>query len=156
MTVSTEPAVCHRYELQIKIEAEREQVWKALVEDINCWWLTDFYAVGNDSVIELDTKPGGRGLLESCPGGSWLLWYTVQMILPDQFAIYLVGHIAPAWGGPTVSSLKVMIEETANGSIFHLTDARHGRINETDPQSYQDGWARLFNDCLKKYVEQAS
>lgn len=156
MTISIEPAVCHRYELQIKIEADREQVWKALVEDINCWWLTDFYAVGNDSVIELDTKLGGRGLLESSPGGSWLLWYAVQMFLPDQLAIYLVGHIAPAWGGPTVSSLKMMIEETANGSIFHLTDARHGRINETAPQSYQDGWARLFNDGLKKYVEQSS
>ena len=64
---------------------------------------------------------------------------------------YLFGHIAPEWGGPQTSNLKLALEKTSTGCIMKVTDARHGHID--DMTSYADGWRQIFTDGLKKYVE---
>ena len=151
MTISA--SKCHKYDLEIEIEASRDRVWKAIFEETNLWWLPDFHVAGPDSVVTFDPKAGGRGLIEETSDGGGLLWYSVQMYLPSDFKIYLVGHIAPEWGGPTTSSLKLALVESENGCTLQVTDARHGNVDEKQVQSYQDGWTQLFSDGLKKFVE---
>ena len=155
--VSITQASCCKYELEIEMGASRQRVWKALIDEINDWWLPDFHVVAADSTVTLNPDPGGPGLVERTVGGSALQWYAVQMYLPDQFKIYLVGHIAPDWGGPVTSNLQFALTETANGAeascLFKLVDARHGNVNQAHLNSYQDGWRMLFTDGLKKYVE---
>ena len=149
-------AACCSYELEIAIAAPRERVWKAIFEETNAWWLPDFHAAGEGSVMTFDPKPGGRGLVEDTPDGGGLLWYSVHMYLPGQFKIYLIGHIAPEWGGPTTSSLKLAVEAADSGSLLKIADARHGNVDEKHLQSYQDGWQQLFTDGLKHFVESAN
>jgi uncharacterized protein YndB with AHSA1/START domain len=146
-------AACCQYELEIAINAPRERVWKAIFEETNFWWLPDFHVADAGSTMTFDPHPGGRGLVEDTADGGGLLWYSVQMFLPEQFKIYLIGHIAPEWGGPTTSSLKLAVEATPTGSVLKVTDARHGHIDEQHLQSYQDGWQQLFTDGLKRFVE---
>ena len=86
---------CHQYELEVQIAAPRERVWKSIFEDIKHWWLPDFHVVGPDSIVTFDPMPGGRGLIEETSDGDALLWFSVQMYLPSQFKIYLIGHVAP-------------------------------------------------------------
>ncbi len=149
----TTSAACHQYEMQISIEASRERVWKAIFEETNLWWLPDFHVAGPDSVVTFDPHPGGRGLLESTPDGGGLLWYSVQMYMPSDFKVYLVGQIAPEWGGPATSSLRLSLTESDSGCVLRVTDARHGNVDEQQVQSYEDGWKQLFGDGLKKFVE---
>ncbi|MFK7767382.1 MAG: hypothetical protein AB8B55_09190 [Mariniblastus sp.] len=151
MTLSA--SSCHKYELEIEIQAPRDRVWKAIFEETNLWWLPDFHVVGPDSVVTFDPAVGGRGLVEETPDGGGLLWYSVQMCMPSDFKVYLIGHLAPEWGGPATSSLKLALIESESGCIFQVTDARHGNVDEKQVQSSLDGWLQLFTDGLKSFVE---
>ena len=146
-------ASCVSYELEIEILASRERVWEAIFDETNLWWLPDFHMVGSGSVVTFDPVPGGSGLVERLENGGGLLWYDVQFCLPNDFKIYLVGHVAPDWGGPSVSHLKLALNESEAGCVLSITDAQHGNVDLKNVQSLQDGWAGLFTEGLKKFVE---
>ena len=148
------PSACCQYELQIEIAASTDVVWRAIFEDTNAWWLPDFHVAGADSTITFDPTIGGRGLVEDNAAGDSLLWYSVQMYQPSARKVYLIGHIAPEWGGPATSSLKLAVEPKGDGSVLRISDARHGNVDEKHVQSYSDGWQQLFTDGLKQFVEQ--
>ena len=95
-----------RYELEVEIQASPDAVWAALVQETNAWWLPDFHMVGAGSTVTLDARAGG-GLIEARPDGAELLWCTVQWIDPGARTLLLVGHLAPDWGGPTTTFLKL-------------------------------------------------
>lgn len=146
------PAQVAQYELEIEIDAGRERVWRALLEETNSWWLPDFHMVDAQSVVTFDTGPGGS-LIEQVPGGGSLKWYDVQYFLPDQFKIYLVGHMAPEWGGPSTSSLSLAIDERDGGCVLKVTDAHFGNVTEASVESLSNGWRQLFGEGLKPFVE---
>jgi uncharacterized protein YndB with AHSA1/START domain len=146
-------ANCVQYELEIAINASRERVWQAIFEKTNFWWLPNFHMVGEGSVVTFDPTPGGSGLVERLEHGGGLLWYQVQYPLANEFKIYLVGYIAPDWGGPSASHLKLALQETETGCILQVTDAQHGNVNLKSVKSLQDGWTGLFTDGLKEFVE---
>ena len=146
-------AGCVRYELEIEIKAERQVVWKAIIEETNIWWLPDFHMVDETSTVEFDVRPGGRGLIEHRDDGAFLVWYSVQFYQPDQFKIYLVGNVAPDWGGPSTSNLCLSLEEHHNGCILKVRDAHHGSVNDTYINSLKDGWGRLFGEGLRNHLE---
>lgn len=146
-------ARCHQYDLEIEIAAPREKVWDAIFDETNLWWLPDFHVAGADSVVTFDTKPGGQGIYEEAPDGTALQWFVVQMIMPKDFKVYLVGNVAPEWGGPTTSNLKLALVEKGSGCVLQVSDARHGNIDEKHVKSYEDGWKALFTDGLKAFVE---
>ena len=68
-------------ELEIPIEAKKEVVWDALVNDIGIWWRKDFSATGTDKMI-LEPRLGGR-MYEDCGDGTGFTWYTVEGIMPN-------------------------------------------------------------------------
>lgn len=146
-------ASCVQYELEIRINSPPERVWKAIFEETNLWWLPDFHMVGEGSVVTFDTEPGGAGLVEQLEGGGGLLWYSVHYCLPSEFKIYLVGHVAPDWGGPSASHLKLALEENETGCVLKVTDGQHGNVSLESVQSLHDGWTGLFTSGLKEYVE---
>ena len=149
----TGPAGCCNYELEIAIEAPPAQIWKAIFEQTESWWIPEFRVAGANSKISFDPTPGGRGIMEETQHGGGLQWYTVQMYLPEQFKVYLVGHIAPEWGGPMTSHLMLAVDESDTGGVLKIADARNGNVDEQHVQSYKDGWQQLFTDGLKAFVE---
>ena len=153
MGAKTSEASCVQYELEIAIEAPCDRVWEAIFEETNFWWLPDFHMAGEGSVVTFDPTPGGKGLLEQVENGGGLLWYHVQYCLPSEFKVYLVGHVAPDWGGPSVSHLKLALEESGTGCVLKITDAQHGNVDLKSAQSLHDGWAQLFSVGLKAFVE---
>ena len=94
------PAACCNYEMEIAIDAPPQRVWRAIFEETESWWLPEFHVAGAGSKITFDPAPGGNGIMEHTDDGGGLQWYTVQMYLPDQLKIYLVGYIAPEMGRP--------------------------------------------------------
>jgi hypothetical protein len=142
-----------QYELEIAIDAPCARVWQAIFEETNAWWLPEFHMIGEGSVVTFEARAGGA-LIEQLPGGGSLLWATVHMCQPEAFTVYLFGHTAPEWGGPTTSSMKFALEATGEKScVLKVTDARHGHIDEENLKQLQHGWTWLFTDGLKKFVE---
>lgn len=141
-----------RYELEVEIEAPCERVWQALFEEIGQWWLPDFHMVAPDSTVRFEARAGG-GLIEESGDGSSLLWCTVHWIRPTEFCVYLVGHVAPDWGGPACSHLKFAIESRGSGCVVKVSDARFGHVSDQNLASLEEGWGSLFRDGLKKHVE---
>lgn len=139
--------------MQVEINAPRERVWKALIEETNAWWLPDFHMTGAGSTVTFNSN-AGEGLVEHHASGSSLLWYTVHWYRPDEFAVHLVGEIAPDWGGPATSHLKLSVDEQDGKSVFHLADAHSGHINHAGLKSLYDGWTQLFTDGLKRFIEE--
>lgn len=150
---SIQPANCCHVQIEIPIAATSARVWKAMFDEIERWWLPDFLMLGADSKISFDPRPSGSGLLEESPDGSGLQWYAVQMYLPKQFKVYLVGHIAADWGGPSTSSLMLALSDSTDGCVLTVADARHGKIDSKQIESLREGWRQLFSDGLKAYVE---
>jgi uncharacterized protein YndB with AHSA1/START domain len=142
---------CARYELEVVIDAPRERVWKALTAQIQDWWLPAFHMVGEGSTITFDARAGGH-ILERIEGGASLLWGTVQMVIPGE-SIHLVGFSQPEWGGPATTMLRFGLEDRDGGTAVTLRDAIHGRIDEDNLASLQEGWSELLAKGLKRFVE---
>jgi uncharacterized protein YndB with AHSA1/START domain len=143
---------CARYELEIDIAAPPERVWTAVTDQTNAWWLPDFHQVGPDSVVTFDAVAGGH-LIERTPDGGSLLWYTVTCIMPGKHTVYLVGHCAPDWGGPSTTHLKLAVEPRGDGSALVVSDAYFGHVDDTNIGNTHEGWRLLFTDGLKAFVE---
>jgi uncharacterized protein YndB with AHSA1/START domain len=140
-----------QYEIEVPIERPRADVWRSLTEEIDAWWLPDFHMVGEGSVVTLDARAGGQ-LLEARADGSSLLWCSVHMCVPGE-ALYLVGHLAPDWGGPTLSMLKIALEDRGEGTLVRLSDSQLGPVSDENLRSQEDGWRQLLGDGLKRHCE---
>lgn len=141
------------YQLEVEIEASPERVWEALIHETNGWWLPDFHMVGAGSTVAFDARAGG-GLVETLPDGGSLLWCTIHLIRPSERTVYLVGHLAPDWGGPTTNHLKLAVEPRGSGSVLKVADAHHGNIDDGNLESLQSGWTMLFTDGMKRFIEE--
>ena len=149
---TVERAGIARYELEIEIDAAPERVWDALIQRTNGWWLPAFHMVGEGSTVTLEPWAGGR-LHEELEDGGSLLWCTVHWIRPEQHVLYLVGHLAPDWGGPVTSHLKLAVEPRGSGSVLLVSDTHLGHIDRENLKSLEEGWTQLFRDGLKAFVE---
>jgi len=139
------------YQFEVSIKRSAADIWRLMVEEINVWWMGDFRALGKDSKVTLNAETGGQ-LIESTSNGGSLEWYRVQMLLPGK-SIYLVGYMAPDWGGPTTSMLKLEVEDRGNGGALIVSDALLGNVSEASASSAEDGWRMLFGEGLKGLAE---
>lgn len=136
------------YQFDVPIQAPPARVWKALVEEIDEWWLDDFRMTGPDAIVALEAFAGGR-LWEQSAAGS-LMWYQVQMIqVPDRM-IYLVGFLAPDFGGPATSHVKLVVTPSGSQSVLTFSDSLLGNASG---QQLEESWKQLFTDGLKPFVE---
>lgn len=145
-----QPAQVGQFELEVSLDAPPERAWTAMIDEIDQWWLPDFRATGEKSVVRLDARAGGT-LLETGPAGEELVWYTVQMVQPGQ-ALYLVGHTAADWGGPSLSMLKLALKPSPDGSTLTISDSILGRVTPSQIQGIGDGWQNLFGTGLRAHV----
>lgn len=140
-----------KFDFDIDIAAGRTQVWTLLTTLIDTWWTADFRALGSHSQVSLDPQVGGL-LVEQTADGAALEWYRVQMVIPGQ-SLYLVGCLAPDWGGPAVSMLKLSLEGDDQHCVLTVSDALTGNVSEKKAQQVKSGWQSLFNEGLKRAAE---
>jgi uncharacterized protein YndB with AHSA1/START domain len=137
---------------EVSIRRSVPDVWRVLVEDINAWWAADFRIFGEGSVVSLDASAGGMLLETNEADGGSLEWFRVQMVSPPN-ALYLVGNLASDWGGPTISMLKLALEERDQGTLLSVSESFLGKTSESAAKQSIDGWGVLFGDSLKDHAE---
>ena len=140
-----------KYEFSVPIRCPVEQLWSILADEIDAWWPSDFRALGEGSTLSLSLAPSGA-LLETDKNGGYLEWFRVQMVSPSD-TLYLVGYLAPDWGGPTVSMLKLAFAQSDEGSILTVSDALMGNVTQKSANSALVGWKQVFGGGLKTYAE---
>jgi hypothetical protein len=140
-----------KYQFELPIKRSAADIWTLMVDETDAWWMNDFRALGEGSKVSLDATVGGQ-LVESAADGSQLEWYRVQMVSPGK-SLYLVGYMAPDWGGPTTSMLKLAVDDHDDGGVLTVSDALLGNVTKSSAASAEDGWKLLFGDGLKKLAE---
>ena len=147
---SEQQAKIFNLEFDTYIRSSPSQVWNLLSFGINEWWMQDFRAIPN-STVSLDLRTGGM-LIEKGTDGQMLEWYRVQMVVPGE-SVHLVGHLAPDWGGPTISMLKLSLKTKGQGSVLTVSDSLLGNISDAKTTNVEEGWQQLFGKSLKEYSE---
>ena len=124
---------------------------QAIVEELDAWWLSDFYATANPERTVVEAFPGGRVFERSADGGG-LLWYQIQSIIPNE-SLHLTGQLAPPFGGPATSLLRLALEGDGDSTILKVADCLFGNVDETTGRNIEVSWPRLYGDGLGKYLE---
>jgi uncharacterized protein YndB with AHSA1/START domain len=137
--------------IEFPIAAPPERLWSALVKDTAKWWPVEHRICGPGSRMTFEPRPGGR-LFEEGADGAGLLWYTVLAITPGE-SVTLVGHIAPPWGGPATSLLRLAVEARGDGSMLSVTDSLFGSVDEKFAASTNEGRRAILGDALNRHVE---
>ncbi len=141
----------YKYEFEVPIKRSAGKVWSLMTDEVNSWWMNDFRALGEKSTMTLDAQTGGL-LVERNENGESLEWYRVQMCQPEK-ALYLNGYLAPDWGGPTLSMLKLALEVEGDACLLNVSDALMGNVTEASAKSAQSGWEMMFRDGLGRFAE---
>ena len=137
-------------ELEVRISARPERVWRALVEETGRWWHKDFYAGSASKGFILEPRLGGR-MYEDWGNGAGAIWYLVTEIDPPR-SLGLSGHMPAAFGGPATSLLRLVLRPEGDDTILQLTDSELRKVTEKAKASLEGGWRTLFGE-LKKHVE---
>ena len=138
-------------DVQIPVKKPRTTVWTSLFEQTTAWWPSDYYATTHPSRMVFEPILGGR-LYEEAERGSGLLWYTVIAIEPP-LSINLAGHIAPPFGGPATSLLRIDLESTSETtSLIRISDSVFGCIDTNTKPRIAEGWLTVFSSA-KKFSE---
>lgn len=140
-------AATHR--LTLEIARPQAAVWQGFTRDVHSWWPKDFYATASPQRVIFEVKPGGR-LYEDAGDGNGLVWYQV-IALDAPNSITMSGFIAPPFGGPATSLLRV--EFSAQGksaTVMNVTDSTFGCLEES---TTEEGWRQLFEGGFKRWIE---
>lgn len=134
------PVAAKEVRFSIELAASGDRAWQALIKEIALWWPKDFHAAGSKSRIILEPRLGGR-LYEDAGSGNGLVWYQVIAVEAPR-SILLSGFIAPPFGGPATSLLRLSLQENgAQSTSLEVHDALFGHVAGCDAES---GWRAVF------------
>jgi uncharacterized protein YndB with AHSA1/START domain len=141
-------AATHR--LTLEIAKPHAAVWQAFTDEIHSWWPKDFFATETPQRMVFEVKPGGR-LYEDAGDGNGLVWYHV-IALDAPHSISLAGFVAPPFGGPATSLLRVMFSaQGKSATVMEVTDSTFGCLG--DLATTAEGWRQLFENGFKTWIE---
>jgi hypothetical protein len=144
------PLTSATHRLSLEIAKSHPVVWKGFTREIHLWWPKDFYATESPKRMVFEVKPGGR-LYEDAGDGNGLVWYSVIAVDAPN-AITLSGFIAPPFGGPATSLLRVAFSaQGKSATIMEVTDSTFGCLG--DPSTTEEGWRMLFEGGFKAWIE---
>ena len=142
---SATKAVC-----EVTIDADAATVWRALVEETPEWWLKDFYSRAG-AAFRIEARLGGR-MFEDQGDGNGLIWGNVIGVDPRR-SLDIQAYLTQDFGGPALSYLAIRLEESGSSTLVSVTDTIFGFPSEGTAGNMQEGWAMLFEQGLKAYVE---
>jgi hypothetical protein len=97
-----------------------------------------------------ELKPGGR-LYEDAGDGNGLVWYHV-IALDAPNSITLSGFIAPPFGGPATSLLRVAFSARGkSATVMDIIDSSFGCVG--DPKATAEGWRLIFQAGFQAWIE---
>lgn len=152
MSVETELRQSHTVCIQVSAEIDEHvaTVWNCFLNDIGEWWaMAKFNATGG--TMHLEPRAGGR-LYEVAPSGHQLLWGTVMEILPQQ-RLFIHAAMGAPYAPACITLYQFNFESNGTGTRVSIRDDLFGNVDEKTSHSMTQGWTKLLNDGLKRYIE---
>jgi hypothetical protein len=140
MTQPANATLLHDARFTLALSITPEKAWRVLIDDINAWWPRNYRAVAEPSLMRLDPALGGR-LEEWSEEKRGVLWYTVQAI-DTPHSMTLAGFIAPPFGGPALSLLRIGLRAQDNG--LAVLDIHDSIVGAADRSQVESGWRDIF------------
>mgnify|MGYP005828327027 CR=1 FL=1 len=139
-------------EQEVLINAPREQVFKALTEQVSDWWEFRLAPKGVSSELSLNPTPGGL-FIEKWGNNAGAVWGNVYFVnAPEE--IRMQGHLGMQ--GAVNSSYTYRLLEKEGATLLQLSHSASGILQENWEQSHNEGWLHLLGTLLKNYVEQSN
>jgi hypothetical protein len=130
----------HHIKFTLELAATPEHAWRWLTESIDAWWPADFRAGPAGSRMQLTARLGGH-LFEADELGNGIVWYQV-IALQAPTSVQLAGFIAPPFGGPATSLLRLqIIRGTGKHCALEVQDSVLGVV---DGAAVESGWRAIF------------
>jgi uncharacterized protein YndB with AHSA1/START domain len=146
---SAPPVTSATHRLSLEIARPHAAVWKAFTTEINSWWPRDFFATAAPQRMIFEVRPGGR-LYEDAGHGNGLVWYHVSA-LDAPYSVLLTGFIAPPFGGPATSLLRVSFSPKGkSATTMEIEDSTFGCLGDADTAA---GWRLIFEGGFKTWIE---
>lgn len=144
-------AVIKETVVEVAINAPRDRVWHAMLNEMSLWWPKDCLALDGAEKMEFEPWAGGRQFVTNAQGHQ-ILWGQVLMIIPQE-TIDIVGYTMPQYGGPSTWMWRMAVADGAEGGTnFSLTNSIVGRADEESIGGTIEGWTAIFAG-LKEYCE---
>jgi hypothetical protein len=140
------------YEVKVEFTLDEEcsKVWDYLFNYTHKWWPKEAMSSKDTKMFVLNERIGGY-LYEDFGDGEGLIW--AEVIGVKKYSMLLLkGHIAPDFGGPAISYLKITLEPKENSCLFKLSDYLLGSNTEPMGKSISEGWSMIFKDHFCNYV----
>jgi len=137
-------------EKEAEIDASREVVFRALVQETSSWWGSPYLHSQTAKDIRFDAKVGGR-LYEVWGEEEGAEWGRITVFRRNQ-KIELEGRLGMR--GAVSGVLIINLEDKGpNKSIIKVFHRAVGEVHHRLEQAYGIGWHDLFSLRLKAYVE---
>lgn len=138
-----------RIEQEVFINGSREDVFKALTENVEDWWEFRIAPKGVKSIFTFDPIPGGQ-FIEKWGENEGAIWGNVYYVnAPEE--LRLIGHLGMQ--GAVHSAYTYRLLEQDGGTLLQLSHSATGVIQEYWEENHTKGWEYLLGSLLKNYVE---
>jgi hypothetical protein len=138
-------AAIHECRFTLDLPAPPARAWKSLFADIGTWWPRDFHATGSEGRMRFEASLNG-GIFEESRSGNGIVWYRI-IALDAPNSVTLAGFIAPPWGGPATTLLRLAIEPAGDEkSTLEIHDSIVGNANPADVEA---GWRAIFGGFIE-------
>lgn len=141
------------YEVKVEftIDEDCAKVWDYLFNYTHKWWPKEAMSSDSTKMFVLNERIGGY-LYEDFGDGEGLIWAEV-IGLKRCSMLLLKGNIAPDFGGPAISYLKISLEQVGHSCNFKLSDYLLGSNTEPMGKSIAEGWSLIFKDHFYSFIK---
>lgn len=141
----------HEVRLSFDIAVTIQRAWEVLFYEITEWWPKDALTGSMTKKMVFEPFIGGH-LYEDYGERQGLIWADVVGVRSPEM-ILLRGNLAPDFGGPAISYLKIQLEDHLDYCAFSLSDYILGVQAAQMAKSMTEGWSYIFKEGFKKYAE---
>ena len=151
-STSERPFRASDVQLEIRIDADRDRVFGALVDETAAWWPNGFYVGAAPRGVTIEPVVGGR-VFEDWGDGQGAMWATVTAIRRGE-RLEWAGDMGPDFAGPARSLVSFRLRGDGDRTVVEFRDTTYGQLAEDAVKGIEHGWRELLEGCLKPWVEQ--
>lgn len=134
---------------EITIDAPKEKVFEALLNDTKSWWGAPYLSADNCTDIQIEAKVGGK-FFETWGPSEGRIWGYVTQLKHNHF-LEVTGPFCMTGAIHAVVCFEV--EDRGSSTLVKLSHDACGYISEESKSQYAFGWKDLLGTRLKSLVE---
>ncbi|MGH2588402.1 MAG: metalloregulator ArsR/SmtB family transcription factor, partial [Dehalococcoidia bacterium] len=119
-------------QMDLRVDAPPETVFRALVEDIDAWWGAPHLHAPSARGIRLELEPGGR-LWEDWGDGQGAVWGRIHTWRRNE-RLELVGPFGMV--GPVQGLVRFHLDRDGSGTLLRFSHQAVGAISDADLAAY--------------------